>query len=315
MRKFVASAAAVGLTLLALLALLSTQPRAADEPGDARSQDEQAIRQMSEAFARAFAAGDATKIGQLWTPQGEYLSDDRDEPLHGRDAIAKAYAEFVAKRPKITAEAKVEKVRFLGRDTAVEEGVFTVKSVDGEGPATSSRYSTLYVREEGAWRIALMKEWDEDPAEPTGLDSLAWLVGTWDAGSDDRRVETTYEWAAGKKFLVARFKVSGKGAEAETTGVQVIGVDPAYETIHSWLFESDGGIGESSWSWDGERWEIESNATLADGTESKAVNFVRRAGPDAFTWQSVDRVEEGERQPDIGPVKVTRRAAGRGKGD
>ena len=313
MRKFVASAAAVGLMLLALL---SAQPRAADEPGDARSQDEQAIRQVSEAFARAFAAGDATKIGAFWTPQGEYLSDDRDEPLHGRDAIAKAYAEFVAKRPRITAEAKVEKVRFLGRDTAVEEGVFTVKPVDGEGPpATTSRYSTLYVREDGAWRIALLKEWDEDPAEPTGLDALAWLVGTWDAGSDDRRVETTYEWAAGKKFLVARFKVSGKGGEAESSGVQVIGVDPAYETIRGWLFESDGGIGESSWSWDGERWEIESSATLADGSESKAVNFVRRTGPDAFTWQSVDRVEEGERQPDIGPVKVTRRAAGRGQGD
>src|SRR5215218_9926150 len=125
MRKLVASAAAVGLMLLALF---SAQPRAADEPGDARSQDELAIRQVSEAFARAFAAGDSTKISQFWTPQGEYLSDDRDEPLHGRDAIAKAYAEFVAKRTKITAEAKVEKVRFLGRDTAVEEGVFTVKS-------------------------------------------------------------------------------------------------------------------------------------------------------------------------------------------
>jgi uncharacterized protein (TIGR02246 family) len=309
MRKLVASAATVGL---ALLALLSAQPRAADEPGDARGQDEQSIRRVSEAFAGAFAAGDAAKVGQFFTPQGEYLSDDRDEPLHGRDAIEKAYAEFVAKRPKITAEAKVEKVRFLGRDTAVEEGVFTVKPVEGEGPVTSSRYSTLYVREDGAWRIALMKEWDEDPAEPPGLDALAWLVGTWDAGSDDRRLQTTYEWAAGKKFLVARFKISGEG---ETSGVQIIGVDPAYETVRSWLFESDGGIGEASWSWDGQRWEIESSATLADGSESTATNFLRRTGPDAFTWQSVDRVEEGERQPDIGPVKVTRRAAGRGQGD
>jgi uncharacterized protein (TIGR02246 family) len=309
MRKLVATAAAVGL---ALLALLSAQPRAADEPGDARGQDEQSIRRVSEAFAGAFAAGDAAKVGQFFTPQGEYLSDDRDEPLHGRDAIEKAYAEFVAKRPKITAEAKVEKVRFLGRDTAVEEGVFTVKPVEGEGPVTSSRYSTLYVREDGAWRIALMKEWDEDPAEPPGLDALAWLVGTWDAGSDDRRVETTYEWAAGKKFLVARFKISGEG---ETSGVQIIGVDPAYETVRSWLFESDGGIGEASWSWDGQRWEIESSATLADGSESTATNFLRRTGPDAFTWQSGERFEEGERQPDIGPVKVTRRAASRGKGD
>jgi uncharacterized protein (TIGR02246 family) len=309
MRKLVASAATVGL---ALLALLSAQPRAADEPGDARGQDEQSIRRVSEAFAGAFAAGDAAKVGQFFTPQGEYLSDDRDEPLHGRDAIEKAYAEFVAKRPKITAEAKVEKVRFLGRDTAVEEGVFTVKPVEGEGPVTSSRYSTLYVREDGAWRIALMKEWDEDPAEPPGLDALAWLVGTWDAGSDDRRLQTTYEWAAGKKFLVARFKISGEG---ETSGVQIIGVDPAYETVRSWLFESDGGIGEASWSWDGQRWEIESSATLADGSESTATNFLRRTGPDAFTWQSVERFEEGERQPDIGPVKVTRRAASRGKGD
>ena len=313
MRKFVASAAAVGLMLLALL---SAQPRAADEPGEARSQDEQAIRQVSEAFARAFAAGDATKIGAVLDPAGRVPQrrQGRAAPRPGRhrEGIRRVRRqEAQDHRGGEGREGPLPRPRYRRRGGRLHRQAGRRRGA----PATTSRYSTLYVREDGAWRIALLKEWDEDPAEPTGLDALAWLVGTWDAGSDDRRVETTYEWAAGKKFLVARFKVSGKGGEAESSGVQVIGVDPAYETIRGWLFESDGGIGESSWSWDGERWEIESSATLADGTESKAVNFVRRTGPDAFTWQSVDRVEEGERQPDIGPVKVTRRAAGRGQGD
>ena len=69
MRKFVASALAVGLTLLALF---SAQPRAADEPGEARTQDEQAIRRVSEAFARAFAGGDPE---EYWRAKTAFLDE------------------------------------------------------------------------------------------------------------------------------------------------------------------------------------------------------------------------------------------------
>ena len=58
--------------------------------------------------------------------------------------------------------------------------------------------------------------------------------------------------------------------------------------------------------WDGERWVIESRGTLADGSETTAVNFLTRAGNDAFTWRSVRRTLDGKAQPDVGPVKVNR---------
>ena len=63
-------------------------------------------------------------------------------------------------------------------------------------------------------------------------------------------------------------------------GTQVIGVDPSTGTIRSWTFDADGGIGEATWSWDDGRWAIDSDATLADGSDSTALNFLTKTGPD-----------------------------------
>src|SRR6516162_7117007 len=63
-----------------------------------------AIRKASQAFARAFEQGDAKALADLFTAEGEYV-DDSGKPLRGRDALAKAYATFFAKRSQLKAEA------------------------------------------------------------------------------------------------------------------------------------------------------------------------------------------------------------------
>ena len=83
-------------------------------------------------------------------------------------------------------------------------------------------------------------------------------------------------------------------------------MDPAFDLIRAWTFDSVGGIGEANWSHDGDRWFIHSRGSLGDGSETTAVNFLTRTGADAFTWRSVNRMLDGERQPDIAPVKVMR---------
>ena len=94
-------------------------------------------------------------------------------------------------------------------------------------------------------------------------------------------------------------------------GMQIIGVDPASGRIHSWTFDNDGGLGEAVWTWDGEKWVIESSGTLADGLPTTATNFLSRSGDDAFTWRSVQRTVNGDSLPDIGMVKVKRSAGGK----
>jgi uncharacterized protein (TIGR02246 family) len=307
MRKILTSAAAVALLAALAAGWLSARDQANGQPASDRKADEAAVRQAAEAFAKVFASGDAKAVAAAWTEAGEYIPDD-GAPIRGRAALEKAYADFIAKRPKVATETKVESVRFLAQDTAVAEGTFTVRRTDPAGAAIASRFSALYVREGGAWKMALLKEWGDDTTDRPDLNDLAWLIGTWSTKHGDREATTTYEWADGnKKFLKAHFTIKDtKENKVLSTGTQVIGVDPAVETIRAWVFDADGGIGESNWSWDGERWAIDSAGTLADGSHTTALNFIRRTGDDSFTWQSVKRTEDGESLPDVPPIPVTR---------
>src|SRR5262249_30889230 len=192
---------------------------------------------------------------------GEYRADDA-APVQGRAALEKAYAAFLAKRPKVVAEAKIDAIRFLGMDIALEEGKFTVRPTDPPGPAVPPHYNTPYAREGGQWKFALVKEWAPDAAGAE-LTDLAWLVGTWATKQGDREATTTYEWAGDKKFLKAHFTVKDAKAGKElASGVQVIGVDPATRTIRSWLFGSDAAIREANWSWGGEQSTVDSVCAL-----------------------------------------------------
>jgi uncharacterized protein (TIGR02246 family) len=269
-----------------------------------RPEDDKAIREAAQAFARAFEKGDAKAVGEFFTPEGEYR-DDSGQEVQGRAALEKAYSGFFAKRPEMKVEDKTNSIRFLGKDTAVEDGMFTVRAKGAE--PMSSRYSSLYVRQDGRWLIAMLKEWErEEPTNP-GLQKLDWLIGAWEADTPERKVQTTYQWVANKKFIYCHFIINNKKDNAPVnTGSQVIGVDPASDRIRSWTFDSDGGIGESNWRWEGERWVIDSAGTLANGSQTTAVNFLARAGNDGLSWRSVERTLDGEKQPDIGPVKVKR---------
>jgi uncharacterized protein (TIGR02246 family) len=274
-------------------------PRAAAAQDARRKADEEAIRQQSAAFVRAIEGGDARALAPLWTEEGEYVGDD-GTTLHGRAAIAEAYARQFAEQPGRKLTLHPEPLRFIGRDSAVEEGV--AKLIRGkDGKATFSRYSVLYAREEGRWLMALLREW---PDEGAALKQLDWLIGSWVARTDDGEVRTSYAWDEGKHFIRARFTIQNKGGTV--AGTQWIGKDPRTGQLRSWLFEQDGGFGEATWSRDERRWVIEATGVLEDGTEMTATNILTPRGPDAFTWQSTNRTVDGEAMPDLPPVKVTR---------
>jgi uncharacterized protein (TIGR02246 family) len=272
-----------------------------------RPADRAAVREATRLFARAFEKGDAQAVAASFTETGEYDNDD-GPPIRGRAALAKAYGEFFAKRPELKVESKTNQVRFVGQDTAVEEGTFSAKAKDQ--PTRTARYSALFARQEGKWLMAMLKEWGDDTTEQASLNDIAWLIGTWESTAGNAIARTTYEWAPNKKFMIVRYTVTPKG-EQPMAGTQVIGVDPASGNIRSWTFDEEGGIGTATWAWDDGRWAIDSDATLADGSDSTALNFLTKTGPDAFTWKSAKRTAEGEDLPDVGPVTVKRVAGGK----
>ncbi len=274
-----------------------------------RASDEAAIREAARQFARAFESGDAAAVAGAFTEEAEY-HDEENEPLRGRAAIQKAYANLFANRQKIKVTGTSDSVTFLGKDTALEEGTFEVQN---EGrPGTASRYSALFVRQDGKWQMALLKEWSDDSKPVISLNDLAWLIGSWESDGPESKARTTYEWSKNKAFIRSHFSIEDKKmGQAISSGTQVLGVDPTEGVLRAWTFGDEGGFGEAIWTWEEDQWVIESTGTLPEGQTTSAVNFLKPGGADEFSWRSVERTIDDEPQPDIGPVRVKRVAATR----
>jgi uncharacterized protein (TIGR02246 family) len=304
--KFRIALAAIGFVAVSTVVIALAKEETTSKP-TGREKDEQQIRAASQALARAFATGDGKTIADFWTDEGEYI-DDRGEVVRGRAALTTAYTGFATRRTRVEAEAKTESVRFLGKDIAVEDGVFTVR---GPGaPAVSTQYSTLYVRQDGRWQIALLKEQSDRSVKEPELADLEWLIGTWQSEGDEAQARITYEWTDNKRFIKATFSVKPRKSDAKaTSGNEMIGVDPTLGVIRGWTFDDSGAFGETFWKWDHGRWAIEAKGTQSDRSQSTAVNLLTRSGDDTFTWRSVDRTNDGDRLPDLPTVKVTRVSA------
>jgi len=159
---------------------LPPEPVAAQEPG--RKADEQAIHKQSAAFVASFNRRDARAIADLWTEEGEYI-DDHGTTHRGRSAIEEVYAQPLTRQPKRKIEVRIDTIRFLSRDIAVQEGYANAIEPKGEDDdlassnqdlgdgsdaktlesrrrvVASSKYSVLYVREGGKWLMAMVQEW------------------------------------------------------------------------------------------------------------------------------------------------------------
>ncbi len=270
-------------------------------PTDARAEDRAAIRQAIDAFAKAFEARDAKALAGHFTAEGEF-QNVQGTTLRRREALERGFAEFFARTPEVAAQIQSDSLRFLSTDSAIDEGLVIVQR-GPTNPAAKARYSALVVREAGVWLLAHLSE---SPAETQpSIADLGWLVGQWkSAGGGGAEMQTNYAWDPGKKFIYMRF--TRKDADLALSGTQIIGLDPATGMIHSWTFETNGGIGEADWHRDDDHWVLDAAGTLADGRTLAETNVLRRVNDDTFTWQSINRMLDNAELPDLPPTKITR---------
>jgi hypothetical protein len=78
------------------------------------------------------------------------------------------------------------------------------------------------------------------------------------------------------------------------------------QEIRSWIFDSNGGFGESSWSLDGGHSLIRASNVLPDGSRSTAENVLTKIDDNKFTWESQNRTLDGEPQPSVPKIEVHR---------
>jgi uncharacterized protein (TIGR02246 family) len=275
------------------------KPKPAEE--DTRAADRAAIRATMQAFGEAFHKSDAAGAAAFLTSGAELIAVE-GVTIRGREAIQEAFVNHFAKnaRPKISLE--VSSIDFPSRDTAVEEGLMTITAGGPEGgDATTNHYSALFVREDGKWYVASLREW---ALEKSPLEELDWLIGSWSAKGKDAEAQTSYEWFGNKTFIKAQFSIREK--DTNVTGMQLIGLDPETNTLRTWTFEADGGFGEGNVSRDGNKWVFSTATALTDRRLMTSSNILIRVDKNTFTWQPIDLTIDGEQIANLPPVKVVR---------
>lgn len=267
--------------------------------------EEAIFREQAKAYAKAFAAGDAAALANMWTHDG-LLIDIGGQEYRGRHRIQQYFQDsFKRMKPQPLAIA-VEQVRFPNSETAIEEG--TTRLIDAPTPSIS-RYVAVHVKQNGQWQMASVTETPYKSANTSYyMRDLSWLVGSWDSQMQGRAMRLDAEWIANRNYIRCTFHPAQK-TSMEHTRTQLIGYNPLTQCIVSWHFGPTGGFGYSEWVKNGNKYVELARMVEPDGTRARATNTLTRIDNNTFTWQSTNRMLGGARLPDTAEVKVVRASA------
>ena len=292
--------------LILCLSAVTVRVAAQEATSSTAEADKASIEDAIQAYIAAFHARDAKAMAEYWSSKGVYINKLSGEQVVGRKAIAAVLAAMFATQEKRHLSVSTESIEFISPNVALERGIATVTHPDQ--PAISTAYRGIYVRRDGRWLIDRMTE-DEQPdveSHYEQLKDLEWLIGDWvdQAGTDT--IKTECNWTKNKNYISRTFTVN-IGDQVNSSGLQIIGWDPKQKQIRSWLFDSNGGFVEGTWTHKGDRWYVQSVATLADGGSGSFTSIHRPLDENSFSWQKIHRVVDGEILPNIDEVIITRK--------
>jgi len=275
---------------------------AADEPGV------RAVRELLQAFAKAYSAPDVEALAGLFTDDASVVDSNGDE-VRGKAAIAEMYATAFKDAAGVKLEAQLEGVRFITPDVARAEGRSRLST--GTGDASEfHRFCGLVVRKDGKWLIAEVRDYPmsvEDVTPYERLKELEWMVGDWVDEGSDNKVTASIHWADNHSYLVRNYTVELQGQKA-SSGTMFIGWDPQTGQIKSWLFDSEGGHGEGLWTRATEnQWVVKAQGVLRDGRPTSATQVHTVVNKDVVKTSSIDRILGGQVAPDIPEILMVRK--------
>jgi uncharacterized protein (TIGR02246 family) len=280
-------------------------PPPAVPPAGDHGDDEKAIAALVASFARAFNAGDAAAAAATYA-EDALVVDEQGGRTEGRAAIRAQLAASFAGNSGTTIAIQVDSLRFLGPDTAMEEGRTTITPARSAGTPEVSRFAVVYVKKDGRWLQSVVRDELAQSLTPHDrLKELEWLVGDWVNESQDAVVRTTCKWSTDGNFLVREFMMKTRGRTV-MNGTQRIGWDPVRRQFKTWIFDSEGGFGEGYWTRNGDRWVIKAEGVRQDGQPASATNIITRLGKDRASWQSVDRTIGGVAVPGVDEFTIVR---------
>ena len=276
------------------------------------------IRANVAAYVAAYSKKDAKALAEFWSEDGKFVSPLSGEVTSGRENIEREYAAMFADVGEASLDVKVDSLRFITADVAVEEGSAEV-IYPGELPS-ESRYQVIHIRRDGKWLIDSIRETVEAAVAAAAADSeqvagvaemaeLAWMIGDWIDEGDRSAIYHSCSWGMGKSFIKREFTIT-MGDDIAMNGIEVVGWDPADKTYRSWVFDSEGGFGSAVWTREGENWTKRLTGTTKTGQKAFATNTIIKVDDNSYQWRAHGRVLDGEILPNIDIVTVVRTTEG-----
>lgn len=264
---------------------------------------EESLNNMLEQYKAAYNAQDAEKLASFWANDAFYMNVSTRESLQGREEIAQFFKNQFEEEGKETINVTIESLNLTGQDSAVEKGIAVTKGADGE--ERKSAFLADLINQNGTWLLKKVVEVEmQNPSSHyEELKEISWLVGNWQAKNELIDLTLKVKWDENKNFLKQNFSVEFIGQK--DLGIdQTIGWDPDHKKIHSWMFDSDGGFGEGSWTKLENQWIVPMAFTLPDGRRASATYIYTKIDDNTFTFASEDREIEGKMLPSIQPIKI-----------
>lgn len=301
----------LALGAIAGLLALRTRDQAAAQPGTPAAADEvQAIRAAAAGVVAAYNKADIEALMGFWTPDADYTDEDGTQ-YKGRDAIAGLFKQAFAAHKGAKMSLVPKSLRFLKPDVAVAEGSNVLTPADG-GPGEPGRYHAVYVKVEGKWLLASVRDL---PAPPTPSDAskeqlkpLDWMVGEWATGDNGPVVTLNVTRAPGGVALLLEFTLKRPDGELSVITGRV-GYDPNAESLRIWQFDSTGGFGGGLAVRQGNKWVIENEGVLPDGRTGSSTDTYQYVNDHTFVIKSQDRTVDDQPVPDV-EIKFTKKTTG-----
>ena len=216
------------------------------------------------------------------------LTNTESEPWAAPPSATQLAASFAAE-PGTTIGIKVDELRFLGPDTALEQGRTTITPAGADRAPEITRFTVVYVKKNGQWLQSVVRdEYAHDVSPHDRLKELEWMVGEWINESQAAIVNTTCKWTRDGNFLVREFTMKTQG-QPVLSGTQRIGWDPGSTSSRPGSSTPRAATAKATSPAMATGGFSRSRGCDRMANRSSATNIVTRLGKDRASWQSVDR--------------------------
>ncbi len=296
-------------TILVILLLFTVALRAqepAAEPDAPKPNPEKAkIQKAIDSYVDSFNKADPKAVAAHWTAEGEFITP-AGKALRGQKQLHEEFKAYFAETKNAKLELLGTAIDFLSPSVAVETGVARVIAAEAE--PNDTEYEAIHVKTADGWKMDSVREQEsiQTATHYEQLKQLEWMVGEWVDSDEHATIETVCRWTKNQNFLSRTFRVYVED-RIDLEGTQVIGWDPALQTIRSWVFDSEGGFGVGLWSHEGNQWTVRGLRVLPDGRRGSTTTVTQFVDENTFTLRTIGRQIDGELMPNIGPIKVVRK--------